>query len=134
MRWWREFKEFAIKGDLVTIAVGLILALAFTDVVSSLIEHVISPLIGAIVGEPDFNGLTATIGDGVVLYGSFITAIMNFLLVGLVLFLVVKAYERATRPKDVADDEPSLRPCPYCVSDISVKATRCPSCTSEIAA
>ena len=134
MRWWKDFKEFAIKGNLVSIAVGLIMALAFTAVVTSLIENVVSPLIGAIVGEPDFSGLTISVGDGVILYGSFITAVVNFLLVASVLFLIVKAYERATRPRDVAPDAPTVRACPFCVTDISVKATRCPSCTSEIRA
>lgn len=91
----KEFKEFIMEGDLVTIAVGLILALKFKDVVDSLTEHIINPIIGAIFGKPNFNSLTLGIGDAEIMYGSFITVLISFIIVGFVLFMIVKAYNAA---------------------------------------
>lgn len=91
----KEFKEFIMEGDLVTIAVGLILALKFKDVVDSLTEHIINPIIGAIFGKPNFKSLTLGIGDAQIMYGSFITVLISFIIVGFVLFMIVKAYNAA---------------------------------------
>jgi large conductance mechanosensitive channel len=89
----QEFKDFALKGDLVTIAVGLVLAIAFTDVVNSLVEHIIMPVVGIIVGERSFETLTWEIGDAVILYGAFITAVLTFVIIAAALFfLVVRPY------------------------------------------
>lgn len=93
----KEFKEFILEGDLVEIAIGLILALKVTDVVNSLTDDIINPVIGAIFGEPDFGHLTLTIGEGEIRYGNFINALIAFVLVGLILFLMVKAYNEAKR-------------------------------------
>ncbi len=90
----REFKEFILKGNLVEIAVGLILALKFKDVIDSFTNGVISPIIGALVGQPNFD-TTVDIGDGRILLGAFLTTVVTFLLTGLVLFFVVKAYNRS---------------------------------------
>lgn len=90
-----EFKKFIMKGNLVEIAVGLILALKFTDVVNSFVEGIISPIIGAVFGVPSFSEKTLEIGDGVLLYGAFIDTLIAFLITGFVLFLIVKAYNRA---------------------------------------
>ena len=90
----KEFKEFALKGNLIEIAVGLILALAFAGVVASFTNDIISPIIGAIFGQPDFSTLTIDIGDAVIRYGSFLTVLLNFLIVAFVLFLVVKVANR----------------------------------------
>ena len=104
----KEFKEFIMEGDLVTIAVGLILALKFADVVDSLTEHIINPIIGAIFGEPSFDSLTMTVGDAEIKYGSFITVLISFIIVGFVLFLIVKAYnaakKRFEKPGEAGDD------------------------------
>ncbi len=91
----KEFKDFIMKGNLVEVAVGLIIALAFKAVVDSLVADVITPIIGAVFGKPDFSSLTLGIGDGKILYGSFLNNVISFLIVGLVLFLIVKAYNRA---------------------------------------
>ena len=91
----KEFKDFIMKGNLVEVAVGLIIALAFKAVVDSLVADVITPIIGAVFGKPDFSSLTLGIGDGKILYGSFLNKVISFLIVGLVLFLIVKAYNRA---------------------------------------
>jgi large conductance mechanosensitive channel len=91
----KEFKDFISKGNLVEIAVGLILALAFAGLVASFTENLISPIIGAIFGQPNFDRLVIEIGDAELRYGAFLTTLINFLIVGFVLFLVVRAYNRA---------------------------------------
>jgi large conductance mechanosensitive channel len=95
----QEFKDFINRGNLVEITVGLIMALAFVPVVNSLVNDVILPFIAAIFGEPNFDSLDVTIGDGVIAYGRTITAIVSFLLIALVLFFVVKAYNRIRPPE-----------------------------------
>jgi len=90
----REFKEFILKGNLIEIAVGLILALKFNEVINAFTNGIISPIIGAVVGRPSFDN-TLKIGDGRLLVGAFLTTVMTFLITGLVLFLIVKAYNRA---------------------------------------
>ncbi|HET9672034.1 MAG TPA: large conductance mechanosensitive channel protein MscL [Actinomycetota bacterium] len=92
---WKEFKEFISKGNLVEIAVALILALAFAGLVTSFTENLINPIIGAIFGQPNFDSLTIDIGDAELRYGAFLTTLLNFVIVAFVLFLVVKAYNRA---------------------------------------
>lgn len=89
----QEFKDFAIKGNLIEVAVGLVLALAFTAVVNALVEFIVMPIVGILFGEPSFDNLVLTINDSVIMYGSFLTAVVQFLLVALALFLfVVKPY------------------------------------------
>lgn len=132
---WADFKTFAIKGNFVDLAVAVVLGVAFGAAVQSLVDNVIFPLIAAAVGEPNFEALTVTVGEGVIRYGAFVTALTNFLLVAFALFIVVRIYQRGTRPRGVEPDPPpTLRGCPYCLTDIPVKATRCPACTSEVQA
>lgn len=106
----KEFKEFIMEGDLVTVAVGLILALKFKDVVDALTNHILNPIIGAIFGKPSFDDLTLKIGDAKLAYGSFLTVLISFLITGFVLFLIVKAYNTAKARFEkpaVASDETS---------------------------
>ena len=91
----REFKEFIARGNLVEIAIALILALAFAGLVTSFTENLINPIIGAIFGQPNFDSLVIDIGDAQLRYGAFLTTLLNFVIVAFVLFLVVKAYNRA---------------------------------------
>ena len=91
-----EFKKFLMKGNLIEIAVGLILALKFTDVVNAFVDGIISPIIGAVVGAPSFKDKTLEIGDGVLMYGVLIDALIAFVITGLVLFMIVKAYNAAS--------------------------------------
>ncbi|HZA26062.1 MAG TPA: large conductance mechanosensitive channel protein MscL [Actinomycetota bacterium] len=123
----REFKEFVLKGNLLELAVAFVLGLAFAAVVNAFIAGIILPFIAAIVGEPNFDALAFTVGEGVIRYGTFLTALVNFLLIALVLFLVIRAYNRFQRPR-----EATTKACPYCVSDIPIAATRCPACTSQL--
>src|ERR671922_2368057 len=127
---WKEFKEFALRANVLELAIAVILGLAFGAVITSLVDDVLMNLIAALVGEPDFSDLTFTVGDAVIRYGAFLTALVNFLLVALALFLVVKAVNRATRKP--ADEEPTVRECPYCLTTIPARASRCSSCTMEV--
>jgi large conductance mechanosensitive channel len=126
----KGFKDFALKGSLIEVAVGLVMALAIFALVQSLIESLITPLIGAIVGEPDFGGLTFTINDSEFLYGNFINALITFLSVAAaVYFFMVVPYEKYKEHRGITSD---TRPCPECTTEISVAATRCPSCTAQV--
>ncbi len=127
---WKEFKEFAFRGNVIELAVAVILGLAFGVVITSLVNDVLMNLIAAAIGQPDFSQLTFTVNDAVIRYGAFLNALVNFLLVALALFLIVKAVNRATRTP--ADEEPSGRECPYCLTTIPARASRCSACTMEV--
>lgn len=105
----QEFKTFIMKGNLVEIAVGLILALKFKDVTDAFVDGIISPIIGSIFGVPSFKDKTLEIGDGVILYGAFIDAVIAFVIVGFVLFLIVKSYN-AAKERLAASPEPDAVP------------------------
>jgi large conductance mechanosensitive channel len=100
-----DFKKFVMQGDLVSVAVAFIIGLSFKKVVDSLVDHVFTPLIGAIFGEPSFNNLTFKIGDGVIAYGLFVNAIINFLITAATLFVIVRAYESLKARRSVAEKE-----------------------------
>lgn len=130
----KEFKDFLTRGNLVEIAVGLVMALAFAAVVTSLVENLLTPLIAAIVGEPDFSQLVFTINDSAFRYGAFINALISFMLIGAaVFFFVVKPYN-AYLARRRAGEDPSTKPCPHCLTEIPAGARRCPHCTSELVA
>ena len=124
----KEFKAFALKGNLVELAVAFILGVAFAAVVTSLVQDVIMPLIAAVVGEPNFNSLQADVGDAVVEYGQFLTALANFLLVALALFFIVRAIQRAQGPR-----ASETKQCPHCLTNVPAGATACSACTRDIA-
>lgn len=126
-----EFKEFALKGNLIELAVAFILGLAFSAVVTALVNGVFLQIIAAIVGQPSFDQLSINLNDTPILYGSFLTALVNFLLVAFVLFLVVKAVNRLQRPAE-EPPAPATRKCPFCFTAIQAEATRCSACTSEV--
>jgi large conductance mechanosensitive channel len=125
----REFKKFALRGNVVELAVAVILGLAFNAVIQSLVNDVLLNLVAAALGEPDFSQLTFTVNDAVIRYGAFITAVVNFLLVALALFLVVRAMNRVMGTRE---EPPKMAECPFCKTSVPVAATRCPACTSEL--
>ena len=98
----KEFKDFLLKGNLLEIAIGLVLALAFKTVIDSLVADVITPIIAAIGGQPNFDSLTLDIGDGQIRYGAFLNTIISFVIIGFVLFLIVKAFNRDARGRAAA--------------------------------
>jgi large conductance mechanosensitive channel len=128
----KEFKEFLFRGNLIEIAVGLVLALAFTAVVTSLVEDLLTPLIAAIIGQPDFSGLTFTINDSVFRYGEFLNAVIAFVLIAAVLFLLVVKPLNALAKRRAGEQGPTIRECPECLSEIPAEARRCAFCTSEV--
>jgi len=106
----QEFKEFISKGNVITMAVGIIIGSAFTAIVNSLVNDIITPLIGVILGGMDFSGMVLTVGKESLLIGSFINAIISFLLTALVLFMIVKTFNRIQREEEVAPKEPAPTP------------------------
>lgn len=123
----KEFRDFIMKGNLIEIAVAFVMALAFAAVVASFVEDIVTPIIAAFFGQPDFSGLKIDVGDSAITYGNFLNALITFLLVALVMFLIVKAYNRVTEPKAA-----TTRSCPFCLTVVSIDATRCPNCTSQL--
>jgi large conductance mechanosensitive channel len=127
---WKEFKEFAFKGNVIELAVAVILGIAFGAVVASFVGDILMNLIAAVIGQPDFSQLSFTVNDAEIRYGAFLTALINFLLVALSLFFVIQAMNRASRKP--ADEEPTVRECPHCLSTIPARASRCSACTMEV--
>jgi len=125
----KEFKEFAMKGNVLDLAVGIIIGAAFTKIVEALVGNIITPLIGLILGKVDFKSLSFGIGTAQVTYGLFINAIIDFLLVAFVLFLIIR---QVNKLKKEPPPDPAIRECPYCTTAIPARATRCSSCTSEV--
>ena len=128
----KEFRDFLLRGNLVEIAVGLVLALAFTAVVTSLVGDLITPLIAAIFGQPDFSGLDFTINDSVFRYGDFLNAAISFVLVAAVLFFFVVKPLNALAARRASAEEQAARECPECLSQIPAGARRCAHCTAEV--
>lgn len=139
----KEFKEFALKGNMIDLAVGMIIGAAFTALVNKLVSDLIMPLISLITGKIDFENMfiplagqttkvySEAVEQGAVLaYGSFITAVINFLIMALVVFIFVK---QMNKMKKEVPAEPTDKECPYCKSMIPIEATRCPHCTSKLA-
>lgn len=134
---WKEFKEFAMRGNVIDMAVGIIIGAAFGRVVSSLVNDVMMPPIGFLLGKVDFSKLSITLHQKtadsaavVIGYGSFINNIIDFLIVAFAMFLVIKQVNRFIHSEK--NTTPQTKECPYCCSVISVNAVRCPNCTSEI--
>ena len=132
----KEFKEFINRGNVVDMAVGVVIGAAFKAIVDSVVADLISPLIG-IIFKQDFSSLSVTINGSVFTYGNFIMAVINFLIVAFVLFLFVKGVNkmraRQEAKKGPAPEEaPTTKICPYCKSEISIEATKCPHCTSDV--
>jgi large conductance mechanosensitive channel len=126
----KEFKKFALRGNVVELAVAVILGLAFNMVVRSFANDILMALIGAVFGEPNFAVLSVQVGDATVAYGAFINAVVNFLLVAFALFLVVKAMNRMAGKED---EPPKMAEYPFCKTSVPVNATRCLACTSQLA-
>lgn len=130
-----EFKEFALRGNVMDLAVGVIIGAAFQAIINSLVSDVISPLIG-LVANTDLSYLVATVGDVEIRYGAFITAIINFIIMAVIIFLLVKGMNALAgighKKEEQAPAAPATKICPYCKSEIAIDATRCPHCTSEV--
>ena len=144
---FKEFKEFAVKGNMVDLAIGVVMGGAFGAVVSSLVKDVIMPPIGALLGGADFSNLMWVIKEGTTAgpyatpaaaaeagavamsYGVFINAVINFIIVAFALFMLVKAINKMRKEKEA---EVTTKECPYCKTEIALEASKCPACTSSL--
>ena len=147
---FKEFKEFAVKGNVVDMAVGIIIGGAFGTIVKSLVSDVLMPPIGLLMGGVDFSNLFIVLksgeGVGVLLsladakkvgavtinYGLFLNSVISFLIVAFSVFILVKQINRLKREEKAPPPEPTTKECPHCCTEIPIKATRCPHCTSQI--
>ncbi len=135
----KEFKEFATKGNIFDMAIGVIVGGAFQKIVTSLVNDIIMPIVAIFTGRVSFDDLTLTIGNSAIRYGSFITTIVDFLIIAFSIFMAIRTFTKLnTKAKELVgtdiedEEEPTTKLCPYCCSEIDVKATRCPHCTSSL--
>lgn len=128
---FKEFKEFAFKGDVVDLAIGIVIGAAFGAIIKSFVDNIINPIVGLVGGgKAALDGLMIQVTPSVALtYGAFLSAVLNFLIVALVLFVIVKAVNRFR-----AAAEATERECPHCLTMVPKAATRCSACTSELTA
>lgn len=149
---FKEFKEFAMRGNVVDMAVGIIIGAAFGTIVSSLVSDVIMPPIGLLLGNVDFSNLFIVLKEGTTAapyasiaaakeagavtlnYGAFINTVVSFLIVAFAIFLLIRSINRLKKKEEAPEAAPSTKECPYCFSGISIKATRCAHCTAELTA
>ncbi len=146
----KEFKEFAMRGNVLDMAVGLILGASFGSVVSSLVDDVIMPPIGLLLGDVDFSNLFIILREGDVAgpylsvaeaqlagavtlnYGLFINTIITFVIVAFAVFLLIRSVNKIQRAEEEPPSEPTTKECPFCFMDIPIEAIRCPQCTSDL--
>ncbi len=137
MKILKEFKEFISRGNVMDMAVGIIIGGAFTGIVNSLVNDIINPLIG-MIGGTDLTGYALVLKDDATLnYGSFLTAIINFLIMAVVVFIMIKTINTMSKAltrkkKEEEPAAPTTKVCPFCKSEVNIEATRCPHCTSEL--
>ena len=147
MALFQEFKKFAIQGNAIDLAVGIIIGAAFGKIITSLVEDIIMPPIGLLLGKVDFSSLFISLtgvpyesiakakeaGAPTLNIGLFLNAVINFTIVAFAIFLIVQQINRLkSQPAPAPAGPPTTKDCPYCCSTIPIKATRCPSCTSEV--
>lgn len=139
----KEFKEFAMRGNVVDMAVGIVIGAAFGKIVSSLVGDIIMPPIGVLLGGVDFTNLACTVKEAVsatepavvISYGKFIQTVLDFIIVAFAIFMVVKGMNSLKKKKEEAPAAaPTTKDCPYCYSAVAIKATRCAHCTAELKA
>ena len=134
-RWATEFKQFLLRGNVVDLAVGIVIGVAFAAVVQAAVTDLLTPLVAAIFGQPDFNALTFKVNGSTFRYGHFLNVLLAFITVALVVFFfVVKPINRLMELANRRESpDPTTRKCPHCLSEIPIDASRCAFCTSEVA-
>jgi large conductance mechanosensitive channel len=144
----KEFKEFALRGNMIDMAVGIIIGAAFGGIVDSLVNDILMPPLGLLLGRVDFSDLYVSLsgqdfpslaaaqeaGAATINYGLFVNTVINFMIVAFALFIVIRQINRLSREEEEAPPPPTTKECPFCFSTIAIQATRCPQCTSELAA
>jgi large conductance mechanosensitive channel len=145
---WQEFKAFVLRGNVIDLAVGIIIGAAFSGIINSLVKDILMPPVGLLMGGVDFSNLFFALngqaypslaaaqeaGAPTINYGLFLNTIINFLIVALAMFILIKQVNRLMRAKPKPEETPTTKDCPFCMSTIHIKATRCPECTSELIA
>jgi len=143
---WKEFKEFAMRGSVVDLAVGIVIGAAFGRIVTSLVNDILMPPIGLVLGNVDFSDLFINLsgtpyaslaqakaaGAPTINYGVFLNTLLNFLIVAVAIFLLVRGVNRLRRQQEAPAAGPATKLCPYCDSTISIRAIRCPQCTADL--
>jgi len=144
----KEFKEFAMRGNVLDMAIGIIIGAAFGKIITSMVNDIVMPPIGLLLGKVDFSNLFINLsekqyptlaeakaaGAATLNYGLFLNTVIDFIIVALVIFMLIKQVNRMKRRPEVPSEKPTTRECLYCLSSIPIKATRCPHCTSELKA
>jgi len=142
----KDFKDFAVKGNVIDLAVGVIIGGAFGKIVTSLVNDMIMPIIGLLIGKVDFANLYISLdgtkyaslaaaqeaGAATFNYGIFINTIIEFIIIAFSIFIVIRQIAKFNRKEEIAVAAPTTKECPYCYTDIHIDATRCPNCTSEL--
>jgi large conductance mechanosensitive channel len=147
---FKEFKEFAMRGNVIDLAVGVVIGAAFGAIIKSLVDDILMPILGLILGNADFTNLFIVLREGAaagpyetlalaqeagavtINYGLFINALVSFVIVTFAIFLLIRGINRMQRAEEAPPAEPTTKECPYCFTEISIQATRCPNCTSEL--
>jgi len=150
---FKEFKEFAMRGNVIDMAVGIVIGAAFGTIVKSLVSDIIMPPIGLLLGKVDFANLFAVLKQGeaaagpyasladaqaagavTINYGVFINTLISFIVIAFAIFIVIRNINKLKKKEEAPPAEPTTKDCPYCLTSIPIKATRCPHCTSELVA
>ena len=150
---FKEFKEFAMRGNVIDMAVGIVIGAAFGTIVKSLVSDIIMPPIGLLLGKVDFANLFAVLKQGeavagpyasladaqaagavTINYGVFINTLISFIVIAFAIFIVIRNMNKLKKKEEAPPAEPTTKDCPYCLTSIPIKATRCPHCTSQLAA
>jgi len=147
---FKEFREFAMRGNVVDMAVGIIIGVAFGAIIASLVADVIMPPVGLLLGDTDFTNLFAVLREGAtpgpydtladaqsagavtLNYGVFVNTIINFLIIAFAIFMIIKQMNSLKREEEAPEEAPTTKECPFCFTQIAIQATRCPNCTSEL--
>ena len=146
MKMFKEFKQFAMRGNVIDLAVGVIIGGAFGKIVSSFVQDILMPPIGLLMGKVDFSNLFFNLSGGefstlaeaqaagavTLNYGLFINAVIDFLIVAFAIFILIRQINRLQKKEDDQTKAPSSKTCPFCQTEIAIKATRCPACTSQL--
>lgn len=154
MKFFKDFKEFAMKGNVIDMAVGLVIGGAFQSIIKSLVEDIIMPFTALFTGNVDYTDWVINVSTAQIRIGSFITALINFLIIALSIFLALKVvmginkriemmnkevegkiskkFRKGKKNEKKEEEEPETKVCPYCLSEVKFKATKCPYCTSEL--
>jgi large conductance mechanosensitive channel len=150
---FKEFKEFAMRGNVIDMAVGIVIGAAFGTIVKSLVSDIIMPPIGLLLGKVDFSNLFAVLKQGetvagpyaslvdaqaagavTINYGVFIDTVISFIVIAFAIFMVIRSMNKFKKKEEAPPAEPTTQDCPYCLTSIPIKATRCPNCTSKLVA